>query len=475
MASYFYSKGCSTIFNSRKYVLSQLFRAQLGINSIYPRLKETIANDFLRRLFSILSVDVLARASGVLLIPVFLRLMPQYQFGVFGYIIAFVNSVAMIANFGLYVAQVKLVSQESDERLGEIVFTLHALLFGLLAAVFISTYLFDLDIIVVRKYLKLDINFEKYRIFLVILIISYVIAVMQKTYFMAVQDILMLQISNVARIVLCNGAVIAVLAVASTDQSLVRIRATALSEALVGVLFSYYIVKNMRFTFSYKTAKKALKIGIPVMLSAVLSLIYMLSDKVMLEKYIGFEQLATYNLSATVASIIPLVISSFQTIYSPMFFKDSEFSLTKTMRIISLLGIAFLAISLGIEAVLYIALKTAVISSKYHSILWISPLLLIAAVLQALTQVLANYFILVERTSLNLLIGVGSTILTVGLNLLFIPTMHIAAAAVSGIVTGLAALATTYFVILALEEQKKFAPVRPLLASSSREGSRTAE
>ncbi|HXD77364.1 MAG TPA: oligosaccharide flippase family protein, partial [Puia sp.] len=70
------------------------------------------------RMLTVLSMDVLARLSNILLLPVYLRLMTQEEYGWYNYLLSIITTFALILNFGMYVAQTKYYSDahQSDRR-----------------------------------------------------------------------------------------------------------------------------------------------------------------------------------------------------------------------------------------------------------------------------------------------------------------------------------------------------------------------
>ena len=61
-------------------------------------------NEMFSRFVKVFSVDVLVRGANFLLIPVFLYLMTQKEFGIYNYLYSFAMTAASILNFGFYIS-----------------------------------------------------------------------------------------------------------------------------------------------------------------------------------------------------------------------------------------------------------------------------------------------------------------------------------------------------------------------------------
>src|ERR1041384_545764 len=126
----------------------------------YKTWKQKIAgNIILKRLLTVLSLDILVRVSGFILLPIYLRLMTQEEYGIFNYLQSIISTFSLVLNFGLYVSQSKLYHDftHSRER-GQLLFSIHLFLFGILLAFLLPAYFFKLDYQVVSILFKSDIH-----------------------------------------------------------------------------------------------------------------------------------------------------------------------------------------------------------------------------------------------------------------------------------------------------------------------------
>jgi O-antigen/teichoic acid export membrane protein len=80
----------------------------------------------------------------------------------------------------------------------------------------------------------------------------------------------------------------------------------------------------MRPRFDLKLVGPAFRLGLPVMLSAVLGIVINFSDKFFLEKYGTLNELSVYYLAISFSGILATIYASFQNAWLPLFFKEKD-------------------------------------------------------------------------------------------------------------------------------------------------------
>src|SRR5688500_5740098 len=85
----------------------------------------------LNRLFAVLGIDILVKLSGVILLPVYLRLMTQDEYGLYNYLLSIILTFSLVLNFGLYIPISKFYHDYKDDlQKGKLLFTTFILLTG---------------------------------------------------------------------------------------------------------------------------------------------------------------------------------------------------------------------------------------------------------------------------------------------------------------------------------------------------------
>ena len=103
------------------------------------------SNLIINRFVKIFSVDVLVKASGFILLPVYLKLMTQAEYGLFGYLMSIISAFSLFLNFGLYVPQIKLYADYKGKERGSMLFTVNAILLFFMIITVGAIYVLKLD------------------------------------------------------------------------------------------------------------------------------------------------------------------------------------------------------------------------------------------------------------------------------------------------------------------------------------------
>lgn len=416
------------------------------MKAIYRNYKDNIV---INRFVNLLSVDVLVKGSSFLLLPVYLKLMTQVEFGFYNYLISIVTFFSQVLNFGLYVAQSKIYPELKAEDRGSFLFTLQISLLLLLASALVVIYAFGLDFKIIELLFKSPINYAHYRFPILIAIVSAVYSFMLYNYFLTSERIKHVQRYNVLRLICVHGISLTGLLLIKGDGVFTRISLTYAVEIILVVCFFYYYVKEMKADFNKNHFIRGIKLGFPVMASSVLGIFMSFGDKYLLEKKSGFVDLSIYYLAFSIANVIPLVFNTFQNIWLPIFFKERNLqeNLRKTKKMIFRLFFAFLGLSIMMLLGMKGALLFNLIDAKYNTVIFILPLVLLAVSVDSISHLLINYVTYFEQTYILPVLSVFLGASSITLNIFAIKYYGIYGAAVSLLtISSLGFL--TYFILL---------------------------
>ena len=397
------------------------------------------------RLYKILSVDVFAKALGFILLPVYLQMMSQEEFGLYGYLLSIITAFSLFLNLGLYVAQIKLFSDYEGNERGSMIFTINVLLSFFLCIIIVVIYLLELDYSIVSFMFSNQLNYVDYRMFVFFSIVTSIFWLMVHSYFLASENITLIQLNTIAKVILINVLVIYYLYFNQSDAVLIRLKYTVVSQLLLLFIFSTFLIKRMYPKFRWDIAYRALIIGIPIMFSAIFGMLYSLADRFILEKYVGFEIIAIYNLGFTIASVITVLSTSFMTVYGPIFYKQKNPALNfENVR--NLLKVAIpLCISIGAGLILvsWLMINYNIIDRDYNAVISLLPFLIVATIIQSVNHIYMLFMTYFEATYIIFLINVVSNIGNVILNIILIPRFGMYGAAFATVVTN--AIAYQFF------------------------------
>jgi O-antigen/teichoic acid export membrane protein len=437
------------------------------VSSLKNWISHNANNLLVKRLFAVLSIDILVKLAGVILLPVYLRLMTQDEYGLYGYLLSIIFTFSVVLNFGLYIPLSKFYHDfETEEEKGRLLFTIFCLLAVILIGVIFPIYFFKWDYLLVKILFKNQIHYADYRGSVLLALVVSIGNFMLTNFLFTSEKIKQLKQYNFLRIVFINLFAICLLYILKNqDKVRVRLETTYLVEAILFFAFIYIFIREVNVRFSRKIALAGLKLALPVMLSAVFGIVINFSDKFFLEKYGSFREMSYYYLAVSCAGVIPMIFTSFQNAWLPLFLKEKDLrkNVVKTNKLLIRLFAIFAVLSCLIQVFVWAVLSLGVIQSKYHETLYILPLLLTSQILSALTPLYTNYLVYFEKTHIVSITGFFVCCLSLGLSVMLIPRWGVYGAGAVSIASN-GCYFTIYYFIIRYYLQKKMNPV-PVLNS----------
>lgn len=413
-------------------------------------------NIILRRLFAVLSIDILVKASGFFLLPLYLRLMTQQEFGLYNYILSIIQTFALVLTFGLYIPQSKLYHfYSTKEDRGQLLGTLFTTLIVFIVCLFLILLLFGWDDWIIKHLFDNTTDYAKYKVLIVLALVISVFAYMLTNFFYTSEKIREVRAYNIYRIIVINSIAILTLYFLKGNTVSIRLGFTYAIELLLFCLFANFLVKELRVTFNISMFKRSIYLGLPVMLSAMFGIIVNFSDKFLLQKYGSLIDLSNYYLAFSFASIIPLIFASFQNIWLPVFIKEKNVkkNFEKTRRIVSNLFLIFFLLSIAIWLIFMGLLWVRIIPGSYGNVSSILPFVLITQIFAAITNLFSNYLIYFEKTNWVFLSGFLVSIISIGLGVWLIPIYGVWGAVITTLIVNLVYLLIYYYLVLYLKER----------------------
>ena len=302
----------------------------------------------------------------------------------------------------------------------------------------------------VKILFKNQIHYADYRGSVLLALVVSIGNFMLTNFLFTSEKIKQLKQYNFLRIICINLFAISFLYILKNqDKVRVRLETTYLVEAILFLAFIYIFIKEVNVRFSRKIALAGLKLALPVMLSAVFGIVINFSDKFFLEKYGSFREMSYYYLAVSCAGVIPMIFTSFQNAWLPLFLKEKDLrkNVVKTNKLIIRLFAIFAVLSLLIQIFVWVVLSLGIIQSKYHETLYILPLLLISQILSALTPLYTNYLVYFEKTHMVSITGFFICCLSLGLSVMLIPRWGVYGAGAVSIASNGCYFAIYYFII----------------------------
>jgi O-antigen/teichoic acid export membrane protein len=401
--------------------------------------------ELVKRFVSVLSIDVAFKLSGILLLPVYLQLMTQGEYGVYNYILSIVTNVSVILCFGLYVSQTKYYNDAAThEAKGKVIFNIALAVSILITFVLLLLYASGLDYQLIRFFFKNDINYTAYRWPILIAILVSAYTLMLTNFFIASEKIKRFRQYNTTRLLFVNLLAIAGLYFFAWDKIGGRLLYTYITELVILCIYMIFYLREMLPATDWTIIKRSMKLGLPIMISAIWGIIANYSDKYVLEKSGFAVDLGQYYLPFSISNVIYMICVAIQNVWLPTFLKekDLEKNIRQTRKLLVRLFFILLGISALVFAGFYIVIQIGIISKSYTPAIPILPILLLAQVLSGLLQLYANYFIYLEKTHWGLMISIFTSMVGVGASYLLIPAWNILGASLAFL-----AVQLTYFVL----------------------------
>jgi O-antigen/teichoic acid export membrane protein len=320
----------------------------------------------------------------------------------------------------------------------------------LLASVLLTVYAFNLDYKIVQVLFKNEINYSQYRAPAILAVVVSVLNFMLISFYFTSESIKLLKKYNIARIALINGVAILLLYwMQNVDSVSLRLKATYIIELVLLAVFAKILYSSVRVAFDKKIAMSSVKMAYPIMLSAIFGIVINFGDKFFLEKYGNFSDLSVYYLAFSFASFIPMIFSSLQNAWLPLFLKEKDITknFIQTKKLIRQLGIGFILLSFLIWAGVKVLLVFHIIPTKYNEVIFVLPILLISQTISTLIPLYTNYLIYFEKTYIASLTGFFVCFIIFGMSLLLIPKLGIYGAALVSLIANTVYLLIYFFII----------------------------
>ena len=200
-----------------------------------------------------------------------------------------------------------------------------------------------------------------------------------------------------------------------------------IASSVMLILLSPEIFK-LKFSFDFQIWKKMIKYGFPLLIGGLAYVTNEMVDRLLLEYLLPADtataQVGIYSACYKVAIFMSLFIQAFRYGAEPFFFaqaqkKDAKEQYEIVMRyFIAFTAFIFLSINLFIDII-----KHFIQDEAYHAGLDVVPILLLANLFLGMYYNLSVWYKVSEKTRFGAYLSLAGAAITIGLNILLIPTM----------------------------------------------------
>ena len=207
------------------------------------------------------------------------------------------------------------------------------------------------------------------------------------------------------------------------------------------------LVFKFEISFDKKILKRMLLYGIPIMISSLAYVTNENLDKLLLERYLGKEQMGIYAACYKLGVFMSLYIMAFKMGAEPFFFnhakeKNARETYARILNWFIIFGALFMIIIVGyIDQFALLLLG----KSEYFEALGIVPVILLANLFLGIYYNLSVWFKLTDKTRYGMYFSVFGAVITIGLNIIYIPIIGYMASAWATLITYLMIALLSYF------------------------------
>lgn len=191
------------------------------------------------------------------------------------------------------------------------------------------------------------------------------------------------------------------------------------------------IILKFKLSFDTNLLKRMLLYGIPIMVGSLAFVTNENLDKLLLTKYLGKEQMGIYAACYKLGVFMMLYIMAFRLGAEPFFFnqakeKNAKEIYAKILNWFTIIGAIFLLIVVAfIDSFANILLG----KDEYFQALSIVPIILLANLFLGIYNNLSVWYKLTDKTKYGMYFSILGAIITISINLIFIPKIGFMASA----------------------------------------------
>ena len=373
--------------------------------------------------------DAITKGIGFLIIPVYLGLMPQHEYGEYSFILSFVGPFSLIIGLSVYVPFIRnfCVDNADISTQEELVSTVFISLFLWLIVVNLLLFFFKsflLDFYTALFHISEFADIKYYLILLllntgIILLYCYSLLIgRNSTKEIVVFTITKFIFTSISSILFLYFKVL------GNESVLNRLFGIFIAEFIVAFTYIIFYVKPyISFEINSTILKAQLKSALPLVPAGLLSLFIVMIDRTLITEHHGLEELASYNLAMAAMMPIHMLMSATQVVWAPHLFSlnSNQLALKQTINIMK---ISFFVMSAGVavaSALLHLAINYGFISQEYNSVPKIIIFASFGVIASSLIHLNSNMFVHINKTHYLLFVGIIIVAINWIVNILLIP------------------------------------------------------
>lgn len=392
----------------------------------------------LKKIGYITIAELITKAITYLLLPLYLLFMPKAEFGEFGFYFSTIPTISSFLSLSLFIPFVKSYCSKSEEA------TTNEIVSSIFISIFVVVVIFFVIVIpvgfispesVISFFGSTNYINEKYWLF------STLIATGVFSLYLYCLLIARNKTHEVYIYILLKFFVVTFLSLAflyyslSEKDSIVdRLLAIVIAEMVLLIAYFFYTIKGyIRFKINWDYLIRQVKVALPLMPLGIIGILTVLVDRKFITQYHGLSELASYNLTLQLLLPIQMLMASVQTVWAPHLFsiEDRLNAFNKTLYTMKIALIVMIFGIILIWIVVKVALFYEFISPDYLNVLDIMIYASLGMIAMALSQLCNNMFVYLNKTSLQLYVGILVVAILFLMSYILIPSYSSVGAALS--------------------------------------------
>ena len=416
----------------------------------------------LKKIGLISIANAITSVGGYLLLPVFLGLMTQKEFGEFSFIVSVMGSLSLLIGLSLYVPFIRNFCADRSNNLirSELVSTVFN-------SLFIWLLIVDLFLLLAKPLLvDMYISFfnisifadEKYYLVLLSLNTSAVLLycyslLMSKKNTHAIIVFTLVRFAFVS----ASSLIFIYFNLLGQESVLNRLFGVFIAELLVALAYLFvYVRPYISLKINLSVLGDQLKIALPLIPSGLIGLLIVAIDRSLITEYYGLKELANYNLAMMALLPLQMLMTATQVAWAPHLFslKGSKNAMRQTIKVMKI-ALFYMIISVPLlSLVIYLALIYNFIGSEYSVVPKITIYASIGVIASILMHLTNNMFVYLKKTKYQFGIGLMILLINLSVNIALIPNYSFYGATIAAGLANLTGLVVSLLLLIRMTKNK---------------------
>ena len=410
----------------------------------------------LKKIGLISITNAIIAAVGYLLLPIYLTLMTQEEFGEYSFIIRVMSSFSLILSLSLYVPFVRnYCAEESNDLIrSDLVSTIFN-------SLFIWLIIFDLFLLLAKP-LIIDVyigffnisNFANEKYYLVLLSLNTsCILLYCYSLLMSKKNTRAIIVFTLSRFlfVTASSLIFIYFNLFGQESVLNRLIGIFIAELLVTLVYLFiYVRPYISLKINFSLLKDQFKIALPLIPSGSIGLIIVAFDRGLITEHYGLKDLANYNLAMLALVPMHMVMTATQVAWLPHLFslKDPKDAMRQTIKTMKIAFFFMIIVTPLLSLAIYLALINNFIGSEYSVVPKIIIYASIGVIASMLLHLNYNMFVYLKKTTYLFFVGLIILLINVSVNILLIPNYSFYGATVAAGLSNLIGLGISLFLLI---------------------------